>query len=203
MQQNINATTTPALGKWNWGAFLLNWIWGIGNNVWISLLTFIPFFGMIWIFVLAIKGNQWAWEKGRWDNIDHFKRVQRNWAIAGFIVWIAIILFIFSILFGTFHALNNSWASKNSFIQVTNSYQVQQVLGTPIERSWLTQGNISVSSGGQGNAILQYSIQGPKSKATVYVQAKKYQGEWQILHLIVVTKSEKLVLINNSLLDVK
>jgi hypothetical protein len=30
---------------WNWGAFLLNWIWGIGNQTYIALLALIPGFG--------------------------------------------------------------------------------------------------------------------------------------------------------------
>ena len=46
--------TIPAeIDRWNWGAFLLNWIWGIGNNTYIALLTFVPFFGFIWMFVHA------------------------------------------------------------------------------------------------------------------------------------------------------
>ena len=28
---------------WSWGAFLLNWIWAIGNSTWIGLLCLIPF----------------------------------------------------------------------------------------------------------------------------------------------------------------
>src|SRR6516162_11951094 len=28
--------------RWNWGAFLLNWIWGIGNQTYIALLALIP-----------------------------------------------------------------------------------------------------------------------------------------------------------------
>jgi hypothetical protein len=32
----------PEIRRWNWGAFLLNWIWGIGNDTYIALLLFIP-----------------------------------------------------------------------------------------------------------------------------------------------------------------
>lgn len=34
----------PEIDRWNWGAFLLNWIWGVGNNTFIALLTLVPFF---------------------------------------------------------------------------------------------------------------------------------------------------------------
>jgi hypothetical protein len=86
----IDPTVVPAeIDRWNWGAFLLNWIWGVGNNTFVALLTLIPFFGiLIMPFVLGAKGNAWAWRNGRWDSIEHFKRVQRLWAIWGVIVWL-------------------------------------------------------------------------------------------------------------------
>ncbi len=64
---------------WNWGAFLLGVIWGAGNNVWWSLLLLIPYFGAVWIFVMGVKGSEWAWESKRWDSIEHFKRTQKKW----------------------------------------------------------------------------------------------------------------------------
>lgn len=198
-EQIIKKEVPQHLGRWNWGAFLLSWIWGIGNSVWISFLTFIPLFGIIWIFVLGFKGNKWAWEKGRWDNLDHFKRVQRNWSIAGFIVWGCFIIFWAILFFILIHIMNNNWVVKNSLIQVQNNVQVQRVLGTPIERSsWLTQGNISVSNG-QGSAVLKYNIKGPTDQATIYVNAKKYNGQWKMLHLIVVPKqAQRIDIINQS-----
>ncbi len=68
----------PELDRWNWGAFLLNWIWGIGNNTFVALLTLVPGIGFIMMFVLGAKGSRWAWRNGRWDSIEHFRRVQRN-----------------------------------------------------------------------------------------------------------------------------
>lgn len=73
---------------WNWGAFFLSWIWGIGNKVWISFLVFIPYFDLIWIFVLGAKGNEWAWRSKRWDSIEHFKQTQRSWAKWGLILFV-------------------------------------------------------------------------------------------------------------------
>jgi hypothetical protein len=82
-----SATLPPELKGWNWGAFFLSWIWGIGNNVWIALLAFI--LGIIWMIVLGIKGNEWAWQHKRWDSIEHFKRTQRTWAKWGVGLFIA------------------------------------------------------------------------------------------------------------------
>jgi len=76
-----NASVVPAeIRKWNWGAFLLSWIWGIGNKTYIALLTLIPYVGIIMAFVLGAKGSEWAWRNKRWESVEHFRRVQRKWA---------------------------------------------------------------------------------------------------------------------------
>ncbi len=88
------STIPEEVKGWNWGAFLLNWIWGVGNNVWIALLAFIPFVSFIMGIVLGIKGNEWAWRNKKWDSIEHFKKTQRTWGIVG-IVLIVFPFFIF------------------------------------------------------------------------------------------------------------
>ena len=81
------ASVLPAeLKGWNWGAFFLNWIWGIGNNVWIALISFV--LGFIWAIMLGLKGNEWAWQHKKWDSIEHFKRTQRTWRKWGFVLFI-------------------------------------------------------------------------------------------------------------------
>jgi hypothetical protein len=81
---NESRAVPPEIDRWSWGAFLLNWIWGVGNNTFIALLTLIPLFGiLIMPFVLGAKGSGWAWRNGRRDSVEHFKRVQRSWAIWG------------------------------------------------------------------------------------------------------------------------
>lgn len=65
---------------WSWGAFLLNWIWAIGNRTWWGLLALIPYVGFIAAIWLGIKGREMAWKNGNWDNLDHFNRVQRRWS---------------------------------------------------------------------------------------------------------------------------
>jgi hypothetical protein len=91
---------------WNWGAFLLGWIWGVSNNVWISLLELIPGLGLIVWIVLGIFGNEWAWKYKRWDSVESFKKTQRKWAIAGLIVvCIAGLLFILGLIIAAGQAL--------------------------------------------------------------------------------------------------
>ncbi len=66
---------------WSWGAFLLNWIWAIGNRTWIGLLALIPYVGVLVAIWLGIKGREMAWKNASWDSLEHFNRVQRRWSI--------------------------------------------------------------------------------------------------------------------------
>ena len=85
------------LKKWNWGAFLLTFIWGMGNGVMRSFLVFVPFYGFYEWFMLGIHGNRWAWEKRRWESVEKFHQSQRSWAKWGIIVTsIVFVLFIAS-----------------------------------------------------------------------------------------------------------
>ena len=93
-------------GRWNWGAFLLTPIWGIGNSVWIALIAFagiIPFVGPIISLGMAIwmglKGSEMAWRAKRWNSVEHFKDVQRKWAIAGVVVLVLSVVFGFMLGF--------------------------------------------------------------------------------------------------------
>lgn len=68
---------------WSWGAFLLNWIWAIGNKTWIGLLALIPYVGFVMAIVLGIKGREWAWRNKEWASLEEFNRVQRKWSAWG------------------------------------------------------------------------------------------------------------------------
>lgn len=76
--------------KWNWGAFLLTFIWGVGNGVYISLLAIIPGVNIIMAVILGIKGNEWAWCKNKCLTITEFQKQQKLWAKWGIISIIII-----------------------------------------------------------------------------------------------------------------
>jgi hypothetical protein len=71
---------------WNWGAFLLGWIWGIKNRTWVALWTFVPIVGIPVMFILGAHGSEWAWRNRQWQSVEHFKRTQRRWSWYGLIV---------------------------------------------------------------------------------------------------------------------
>jgi hypothetical protein len=81
-----NSPIPPEIQGWNWGGFLLTWIWGVGNNVWISLISLfglVPYIGWIvslaMMIILGLRGNEWAWQNKKWDSIEHFKNTQKRW----------------------------------------------------------------------------------------------------------------------------
>ena len=95
-------TMTPqSLDKWNWGAFLLSWIWGIFNNVYWTLVALIPIplVGLIVAIIAGVKGTRQSWENGHWNeaNYNEFAQKQHNWAIAGLIV--LLLSFVGTIIF--------------------------------------------------------------------------------------------------------
>ncbi len=89
------AQALPAgVAGWSWGAFLLNWIWAIGNRTWIGLLALIPYAGLGVAIWLGIKGREMAWASRPWDSVEHFNRVQKKWS-----QW-AIGIALFSVVIG-------------------------------------------------------------------------------------------------------
>lgn len=90
--QGKSAVIPGEIKKWNWGAFFLNWIWGLGNNTFVALLCLIPLVSIIMIFVLGTKGSEWAWRNKRWEGIEHFKRVQKRWAQIGVGLFLLVVL---------------------------------------------------------------------------------------------------------------
>jgi hypothetical protein len=171
----------PEINRWNWGAFFLNWIWGIGNGTPIALLTLVPIVGFVMPFVLGVKGSGWAWRNKRWDSVEHFKRAQRRWAIAGLIVWIgAAALFTASFL-GAFAVLKHSEAYQMGVAQLQSTPLATNAFGTPI-----TAGNPSGSistEGASGKAALTFPVSGPKASGTAFVEAIKKDGVWSLTRL--------------------
>ena len=88
------------LEGWNWGAFFLTWIWGVGNMVWWSLLALVPvpFARLAVGILLGIKGNEWAWQSKRWNSIERFRRTQHVWAVWGFISLLLPIVLIIGLI---------------------------------------------------------------------------------------------------------
>lgn len=171
----------PEIDRWNWGAFLLNWIWGIGNNTYIALLSLVPLVNVVMPFVLGAKGSRWAWRNGRWDSVEHFKRVQRKWAIWGAIIWVASIVVLAGIAAGTLALLRHSEAYQLGVSRLQANPVAVKLLGTPITTG-TPFGSIKVTND-EGEASLSFSVSGPRAAGTVYLQAVKKNSVWSITGL--------------------
>lgn len=90
--------------KFNWGAFLIPWIWGIGNKTYIGLLylalyllILIPIFGFLVLLAfsiwMGIKGNEFAWKNCNWDSLEQFEDKQRQWTAWGLAITCVIAYF--------------------------------------------------------------------------------------------------------------
>lgn len=109
--QGPNSSVPESIkNHFNWGVLLLTWLWGIGNKTYITFiviaLCLIPVVGpfislgvQIWF---GFKGNEWAWQNKKWESVEHFHRVQKNWAIAGLaLILIGIALSILTAILTT------------------------------------------------------------------------------------------------------
>lgn len=176
---SINPTEIPAeIDRWNWGAFLLNWVWGVGNNTFIALLTLIPGVGVVMIFVLGAKGSRWAWRNGRWDSIAHFKRVQRQWAIWAVVVWLGFITLWIGLFGGIFFFLKHSDAYQLGTSRLQASAEAADLLGSPITTG-IPVGAINIT-GATGHAALSFSATGPKAAGRIFLEAFKKNGVWSL-----------------------
>src|SRR5437899_373958 len=110
--RGATATVPAEIDRWNWGAFLLNWIWGIGNNTFIALLMFVPVVNFVMVFILGAKGSSWAWRNKRWESVEQFKAVQRRWAKWGAVVWVAAVAGFVGLFFVIAASFKNSEAFK-------------------------------------------------------------------------------------------
>jgi len=173
------AAALPAgVDTWNWGAFFLNWIWGIGNNTFIALVMFVPFVNMIMIFVLGAKGSAWAWRNKRWESVEQFKAIQRQWAKWGLIAWIGGAAVFVGMSFLIVASMKDSEAFKLAFSKLEANEQISQLVGKPMSTG-MPMGEINVT-GPKGSASLSFGVEGPKGKGTAYVEAVKDMGQWKI-----------------------
>jgi hypothetical protein len=175
--QGKGAMVPAEVARWNWGAFLLNWIWGIGNNTFIALLMFVPLVNIAMPFVLGAKGSAWAWRNKRWDGVEHFRRVQRRWAIWGVIIYLALIAILGVAAFSAMMILKQSELYRAAATRVQSSAEAISALGEPISTG-LPWGSIEVS-GPKGKADFSFSADGSRSKGIVYVDASRDLGQWK------------------------
>ena len=180
--QGATATVPAAIDRWNWGAFLLNWIWGIGNDTFIAFLMFVPFVNLVMPFVLGVKGSAWAWRNKRWESVEHFKSVQRRWALWSFAIYAAFAVSVAAAVFIVIGAIKSSDVYRLALTRAQASQEVVAVTGVPL-RGGFPSGSMEVS-GPTGKANFSMSVDGPKGSGTLYLEATKSLGLWNFDRIV-------------------
>ena len=113
---------------------------------------------------------------------------KRNWkwfiptAVLGLVVAFAALAL--GIVLIVFTAIKSSGAYTGALERVRHDAAVQEQLGGPIEAGWYVTGNINVN-GSEGWAALAFPVSGPAREGTVYLEARKRQGQWTFGYLAV------------------
>lgn len=148
----------------------------------IALLVFVPFVGFIMTFVLGAKGSAWAWRNKKWESVEQFQAVQRKWTKWALIVYALMIVVFIGIFFAIMAGMKDSEAYKMALAKLDASAAVEQVLGKPISAG-SPMGNFK-TSGNSGSAEISFSVEGPKGKGKVFLDAVKDMGEWKINRMV-------------------
>lgn len=172
------AQVPAEVDRWNWGAFLLTWIWGIGNNTFIALLMFVPFANMVMPFVLGAHGSAWAWRNKRWESVEAFRATQRRWAQWGLGLMVLSLLMLAGLFASIFALLRHSEPYRLTVVALHANPEAVQLLGRPISTG-IPMGNLQ-DSGPVGEADLSFDAEGPQGEGTVYLEARKRLGQWQV-----------------------
>jgi len=185
--QSLNqpAEIPPELDRWNWGAFFLNWIWGIGNSTFIALLALVPLVNIVMIFVLGARGSRWAWQNGTWRDAEHFRRTQRNWAIAGLVVWVVGIGGCATTVGSIPYILKGNDAYHMTMDAIRADDRVKAALGEDVTDGFWIGGSINVNANGAGDAQFSIPVHGAKGKGTGYSHLVRNAGAWSTRLLVV------------------
>jgi hypothetical protein len=137
----------------------------------------VPVVNWVMPFILGAKGSAWAWRNRRWESIDHFKRVQRRWAVWGLGIYLAIGLIGVAGTLYVIDLLKHSDVYQQASRKLHSNEEAVSLLGEPISTGF-PWGSFEVS-GPTGKADFSFSANGSKAKGTVYVDAAKDFGAWK------------------------
>jgi len=99
-------------------------------------------------------------------------------------VLLLFLAFVATITIAVFGILKTTDVYKTALARAKNDSRVVAAIGEPIKEGWYVGGSTQVN-GGSGKSDLTIPIHGPKGRATIYVVATKFAGDWQYSKLIV------------------
>ena len=186
MNENLSghgpaASVPEEVKRWSWGAFLLSWIWGIGNNTWIALLCFVPFVNLVMPFVLGANGNEFAWRNRRWESLEHFHKVQKAWAVAGVAIVLTLSVGSVALIGGVVSAIYSTVTAsepyKLAIAQLRGNTEAQALLGNDVKSGWISNTSYDQTDG-KVDAVIDVSVSGSKGSGQLHITAKKTNSKW-------------------------
>ena len=135
--------------------------------------------------MLGAKGSRWAWRNGRWESVEHFKRVQRLWAI-----WGAVILDrrdrccsagrSAAGFYGLRHSEPPTELGVPTKLRGEPGGRADRARRADHDRLPVRQQSPSSAAAG-GRAVLSFSATRPdRQPAVVFLEAVKRDGVWSI-----------------------
>lgn len=98
MNNNVNYANydeNMPVFKWNWGAFMMPIVFGVGTRAglcFLRLLMIVPvigqLFAFVWLFVCGASGAKWAWESRTYRTPAEFNAVMESWNRVGKLVFV-------------------------------------------------------------------------------------------------------------------
>lgn len=127
---------------------------------------------------------------------------KRNWKwvvpVGGCLTLIigAIILFT-SIYFGVTNIMEGSQPYEYAFELINQDEELVSILGSPIEKDGMIQGNINWKNGDK-SAIMAIPIAGPKGTATLFIDATGKDDEWNYHEIRVEVDEQEFDFLENA-----
>jgi Cytochrome oxidase complex assembly protein 1 len=109
-----------------------------------------------------------------------------KWIIVSILGAVLVIGLVTALLAGLMKLMKGEVYQKSVKL-IQHDSRVKRMLGKKLEFSFFVTGNIS-ESGDAGVATFQYTVDGSKKDAEVFVSAERKQGKWYLVHVIVTDK---------------
>lgn len=181
--QGPSAELPPELEGLNWGALAFSWIWGLGNRTYIALLALLPLVNLVMPFVLLFKGNRWAWQNDTWRDLNHFRSVQRNWAIAAAIVYGGGLLFFGGLFVIMFTVMGNLDPVETAKHQAMTNPEITRHVGSPVEVDWWFSGSVNTQNQ-SGDADVTVFLSGPLGSGALRTVSVRRNGVWIVQKML-------------------
>jgi hypothetical protein len=86
--------------------------------------------------------------------------------------------------------MKQSGAYQLALSHVETHSGAREILGSPLQAGWFVSGETRIS-GPSGKANISFSVSGPKGSGTVYVDAKKEMGKWNLKNIVLLVDPGK------------